>query len=308
MPLTWRARCQAAQAHLAARFRALKNMARPGAARAGGCSEARRRGAEAQRPTRRVIRCVAGARKERGVTEPVQWDPQVPPALRRVLQELVEDAHPDDGGPLGVLAELLEVPTPPESGYDASRCGSAARSSDLTRNASTALYKLSPRHGSPHLDRRVNEALASGRIDMEMSDGIFYRQEDAADELDVSDVVDKLIPPLHGRFPPAASGNRAGRLWLTASTNSPCSKESTHWKALCASHRRKQDLSRTEEAVPDGRAGSARCRYQPTAQLRQRDAGSSSRRGQDVGPHSRRGTRRLPGGRRVDEHAHRPGR
>ena len=243
------------------------------------------------------------------MTEPVQWDPKVPPALRRVLQELVEDAHPDDGGPREVLAELLEVPTPPELGYDAARCGSAARSSDLTRNASTASYKPSPRHGSPHLDRRINEALASGRIDMERVTARWTARK---------------MPPTnwtsatwwtsrHRCFTDASKGpppvgTEQGRLWLTASTNSRYSKESTHWKALCALHRRKQDLRRTEEAVPDGRAGSARCRYQPAAQLRQRDAGSSSRRGQDVGPDSRRGTRCLPGGRRVDEHAHRPGR
>jgi hypothetical protein len=53
------------------------------------------------------------------VTEPVLWDTSVPPGLRRVLQDLVESADPEDGGPLEVLAGLLNVPTPPESGYDA---------------------------------------------------------------------------------------------------------------------------------------------------------------------------------------------
>ena len=77
------------------------------------------------------------------MTEPVQWDPKVPLALRRVLQELVEDAHPDDGGPMGVLAELLEVPTPPESGYDAV-LWVRREIGRLDANASTALYKLSP--------------------------------------------------------------------------------------------------------------------------------------------------------------------
>ena len=38
---------------------------------------------------------------------------------------------------------------------------------------------------------------------MEMTDGIFYRREDAADELDVSDVVDEPTRLLHGRFSPA---------------------------------------------------------------------------------------------------------
>lgn len=136
------------------------------------------------------------------MTEPVQWDPEVPPALRRVLQELVQDAHTDDGGPLEVLAELLGVPTPSESGYDAA-LWVRREIGRLDAKRVYSFIQTLARHGSPHLDRRVNEALASGRIDMEMSDGIFYRQEDAADELGISDVVDEPTPLLHGRFSPA---------------------------------------------------------------------------------------------------------
>ena len=106
------------------------------------------------------------------MSEPVAWDPVVPPALRRVLQDLVESADPDDGGPLFVLAELLDVPTPAEWGYDAQ----IWVRSEIERLDAKRVYEFTQsltRGGSPSFDKRVSDALASAGIDLEMNDGVF---------------------------------------------------------------------------------------------------------------------------------------
>ena len=136
------------------------------------------------------------------MTDPVPWDTKVPLALRRVLQDLVESTDPEDGGPVGVLAELLKVPTPAEWGYDAALWIRR----EIERLDAKRVYEFIQslaRGGSASLDGRVNEALASEDIDIEMIDGTFFRREDAADELEVRDVVDEPIPLLYGRFSPA---------------------------------------------------------------------------------------------------------
>lgn len=101
-----------------------------------------------------------------------------------------------------VLAELLNVPTPAEWGYDASLWvrGEIAR---LDAKRVYEFIQSLARGGSSGLDGRVNEALTSGDIDIEMIDGTFYRREDVADELEVRDVVTEPTPLLHGRFSPA---------------------------------------------------------------------------------------------------------
>jgi hypothetical protein len=119
-----------------------------------------------------------------------------------VLQDLVENADPDEGGPLRVLADLLNVPTPAEWGYDAAIWVRG----EIERLDAKRVYEFTQslaRGGSPGLDARVNEALASEDIDIEMIDGTFLRREDAAEELGVRDVADEPARLLHGRFSPA---------------------------------------------------------------------------------------------------------
>lgn len=136
------------------------------------------------------------------MTEPVPWDTTVPPALRRVLQDLVESADPEDGGPLRVLADLLNVPTPAEWGYDAVLWVRG----EIERLDAKRVYEFIQSlasGGSPSLDRRVNDALASEDIDIEMVDGTFFYSDDVAEELGVSTVADEPARLLHGRFSPA---------------------------------------------------------------------------------------------------------
>ncbi len=138
------------------------------------------------------------------MTDPVVWHPRVPPALRRVLQDLVESADPEDGGPgpVELLAELLDVPTPTDWGHDARQWIHG----EIQRLDAKHVYEFIQSlagGGSPSLDERVNKALASGDIDIEMIDGTFIRREDVADELGVCDVADEPTSLLHGRFSPA---------------------------------------------------------------------------------------------------------
>lgn len=138
------------------------------------------------------------------MTDPVEWHPDVPAALRRVLQDLVESADPEGGGPepVDVLAELLDVPTPTQWGNDA-RLWVRGEIERLDAKRVYEFIQFLADGGSPGLDARVNKALASEDIDIEMIDGTFFRREDVADELGVRDVANEPVSLLHGRFSPA---------------------------------------------------------------------------------------------------------
>jgi hypothetical protein len=147
------------------------------------------------------------------VTDPVVWDSKAPPGLRRVLQDLVEDADPEDGGPVVVLARLQNVPTPSDWGNDAALW----IRNEVRRLDSKRVYEFTESliGGNSRFDRRVNDALAGAHIDLEMIDGVFQQQDAAADEFEVRDAVQAPVPLLQGRFSPARQQWEESRQALT---------------------------------------------------------------------------------------------
>jgi hypothetical protein len=132
----------------------------------------------------------------------VEWDSCVPPGLRRVLENLVWDADPEDeGGPLGCLARLLDVATPPLSGNDVRMWISHQVEGLGARRVYEFIQELA--RGRSSYDKRASVALAGAGIGLEMVEGVFYRCDEVAEELGVDAVLEEPVSLLRGRYAPA---------------------------------------------------------------------------------------------------------
>jgi hypothetical protein len=132
----------------------------------------------------------------------VEWDSCVPPGLRRVLEDLVWGADPDeDGGSLGCLARLLDVSTPAVWGNDVRMWVSHQIEGLEARRVYEFVQELA--EGGSTYDKRVSDALASDGIGLEMVDGVFYRCDEVAEELGVDAVLEEPASLLRGRYAPA---------------------------------------------------------------------------------------------------------
>lgn len=132
------------------------------------------------------------------MNEPVEWDDEVPEGLRAVLQDLVEEADDEDGGPLDVLARLLEVPIPSIRGLDARLWVREQVASLDARRVYEFIVRLSA--GGSRYDGRATKALAAAGIDLELVDGIFYRRDTASEFFDVDDILTEPASRLKGKF------------------------------------------------------------------------------------------------------------
>lgn len=134
------------------------------------------------------------------MSEQVEWDADVPPVLRRVLEDLIYAAGSDEEGPIVTFARLLEVPTPALSWTQEIDLWIRDNVNNLdARRVYEFVQRLSA--GSGRNDQRINSSLTDRGINLEIVDGVFYRTS--------GESIDQLPQSTESKIYPGSQGFRA---------------------------------------------------------------------------------------------------
>lgn len=131
------------------------------------------------------------------------WDEHVPDVLRRVLQQLLDDharGYDDSYGRYeDPVAEFLDVPEP-DPGDDYAHW-QARKVGAMTPQQTYGFIEFLA-EGRSTYDHRVSDALAADDVLIEMVDGRFWSIDEAAEELEVGEVLAAPSGVLTKKFAP----------------------------------------------------------------------------------------------------------